>query len=196
MKESNEKGRARMSQILRETSETRVRVLVTRGDEPPRIDTGDGFLDHMLATFARYSGLELAIEARGDLHHHLVEDVAIALGMALADVVPEHAARYGWALVPMDEALVQAAIDTGGRAYYVGDLPTSLADHFFQSLATHLAATLHIRVIRGRNRHHTIEAAVKATELALRQALTEGDSVFSTKGQVRVTRGPAPEASA
>ena len=80
--------------------------------------------------------------------------------------------------------------------HYVGDLPTSLADHFFQSLSTHLAATLHIRVIRGRNRHHTIEAAVKATGLALRQALTEGDRVFSTKGQVRVTRGPAPETSA
>ena len=94
----------------------------------------------------------------------------------------------------MDEALVEAAIDTGGRAYYVGDLPTSLADHFFQSLSTHLAATLHIRVIRGRNHHHVIEAAVKATGLALRQALEEGDSLFSTKGQVRVTRDPAPDA--
>jgi imidazoleglycerol-phosphate dehydratase len=181
-----------MGRILRETGETRVRVEVKRDDGPPRIDTGDGFLDHMLVTFARYSGLELAVEARGDLHHHLVEDVAIALGMALADIVPEHAARYGWATVPMDEALVQAAIDTGGRAYYVGDLPTSLADHFFQSLSTHLAATLHIRVVRGRNRHHVIEAAVKATGLALRQALQEGDGVFSTKGAVRVTRDPAP----
>ena len=183
-----------MGQILRETGETRVRVAVDLGDRPPRIDTGDGFLDHMLVTFARYSGLELEVEARGDLHHHLVEDVAIALGMALADIVPEHAARYGWAQVPMDEALVEAAIDTGGRAYYVGDLPTSLADHFFQSLSTHLAATLHIRVVRGRNRHHVIEAAVKATGFALRQALEEGDSVFSTKGSVRVTRDPAPEA--
>ena len=182
-----------MGRILRETGETRVRVEVEQGARPPRIDTGDGFLDHMLVTFARYSGLELAVEARGDLHHHLVEDVAIALGMALADIVPAHAARYGWATVPMDEALVQAAIDTGGRAYYAGDLPTSLADHFFQSLSTHLAATLHIRVVRGRNRHHVIEAAVKATGLALRQALAEGDSVFSTKGQVRVTRDPDPE---
>ncbi|MCY3706358.1 MAG: imidazoleglycerol-phosphate dehydratase [Gammaproteobacteria bacterium] len=181
-----------MAQILRETGETRVRVAVDRGDRPPRIDTGDGFLDHMLVTFARYAGLELEVEARGDLHHHLVEDVAIGLGMALADIVPEHAARYGWALVPMDEALVEAAIDTGGRAYYAGDLPTSLADHFFQSLSTHLAATLHIRVVRGRNRHHVIEAAVKATGFALRQALEEGDSVFSTKGAVRVTRDPAP----
>lgn len=180
-----------MGQILRETGETRVQVAVDRGGGSPRIDTGDGFLDHMLVTFARYSGLELAVEARGDLHHHLVEDVAIALGMALADIVPAHAARYGSATIPMDEALVQAAIDTGGRAYYVGDLPTSLADHFFQSLSTHLAATLHIRVLRGRNRHHVIEAAVKATGLALRQALEEGDSVFSTKGAVRVTRDPA-----
>ena len=182
-----------MGQIVRETGETRVRVVVNRGDQPPRVDTGDGFLDHMLVTFGRYSGIELAVEARGDLHHHLVEDVAIALGMALADIVPAHAARYGWATVPMDEALVEAAIDTGGRAYYVGDLPTSLADHFFQSLATNLAATLHIRVVRGRNRHHVIEAAVKATGLALRQALEDGGSVFSTKGQVRVTRDPAPD---
>ena len=180
-----------MGRILRETGETRVRVEVKRGDGSPRIDTGDGFLDHMLVTLARYSGLELEVEARGDLHHHLVEDVAIALGMALADIVPGHAARYGWATVPMDEALVEAVIDTGGRAYYVGDLPTSLADHFFQSLSTHLAATLHIRVVRGRNRHHVIEAAVKATGLALRQALEEGDGVFSTKGAVRVTRDPA-----
>ncbi len=180
-----------MGQILRETGETRIRVAVDRGNRPPRVDTGDGFLDHMLVTFARYSGLELAVEARGDLRHHLVEDVAIALGMALADIVPEHAARYGWAQVPMDEALVEAAMDTGGRAYYVGDLPTSLADHFFQSLSTHLAATLHIRVLRGRNRHHVIEAAVKATGFALRQALEEGDGVFSTKGAVRVTRDPA-----
>ena len=182
-----------MSHILRETGETRVRVEVNRGDRSPRIDTGDGFLDHMLVTFARYSGLELTVEARGDLHHHLVEDVAIALGMALAEIVPAHAARYGWATVPMDEALVQAAIDAGGRAWYTGDLPTSLADHFFQSLSTHLAATLHIRVIRGRNRHHVIEAAVKATGLALRQALEEGDGVFSTKGAVRITRDPVPE---
>ena len=180
-----------MGQILRETGETRIRVAGGRGNRPPRVDTGDGFLAHMLVTFARYSGLERAVEARGDLRHHLVEDVAIALGMALADIVPEHAARYGWAQVPMDEALVEAAMDTGGRAYYVGDLPTSLADHFFQSLSTHLAATLHIRVLRGRNRHHVIEAAVKATGFALRQALEEGDGVFSTKGAVRVTRDPA-----
>lgn len=179
-----------MGEIVRETGETRVRVLVTRGDRVPAIDTGDAFLDHMLVTFARYAGLELTVEARGDLHHHLVEDVAITLGMALAEIVPAHAARYGRALVPMDEALVQAAIDTGGRACYVGDLPTSLGDHFFQSLATHLAATLHIRVIRGRNRHHVIEAAVKAAGLALGQAIEKGDRVFSTKGHVRVKRGP------
>ncbi len=180
-----------MGRILRETGETRVRVAVDRGDRLPRIDTGDGFLDHMLETFARYSGLDLAVEARGDLRHHLVEDVAITLGMALADAVPAHAARYGWATVPMDEALIHAAIDVGGRAHYAGGLPTSLADHFFRSLSTHLAATLHIRVLRGRNRHHVIEAAVKAVGLALRQALEEGDGVFSTKGAVRVTRGPA-----
>jgi imidazoleglycerol-phosphate dehydratase len=84
----------------------------------------------------------------------------------------------------MDEALVQAAVDLGGRPYYVGRLPSRLYTHFLQSLAVNLGATLHIRVLRGRDRHHVVEAAVKAFGLALKQALQEGDTVFSTKGSV------------
>jgi imidazoleglycerol-phosphate dehydratase len=104
--------------------------------------------------------------------------------MALKNETPPTAARYGWALVPMDEALAQAAVDVGGRPYYVGPLPSRLYEHFLQSLAVNLGATLHIEVIRGRDRHHIVEAAIKAFGLALRQALEEGGTVFSTKGSV------------
>ncbi len=173
-----------MSRIERETNETKIELEVRPGSGAQEVSTGDGFLDHMLVTLARYAGLELAVTATGDLRHHLVEDVAITLGLALAHEVPEGADRYGWALVPMDEALVQAAVDVGGRAFYVGRLPSSLYEHFLQSFAINLGATLHVEVIRGRDRHHMVEAAVKATGLALRQALQEGDRVFSTKGSV------------
>jgi imidazoleglycerol-phosphate dehydratase len=148
--------------------------------------TGDVFLDHMITSLARYGGLGLRVKAGGDLRHHLVEDVAITLGLALAAEVPEKAERYGWSVVPMDEALVQAAVDVGGRAYYVGRLPSRLYEHFLRSFAFNLGATLHVRVLRGRDRHHVVEAAMKATGLALRQALREGERVFSTKGSVSI----------
>jgi imidazoleglycerol-phosphate dehydratase len=187
-----------MTRIRRETRETQILLEVTRtqppassepedADAPAPIRTGDDFLDHMLVTLARYAGIGLTVEATGDMRHHLVEDVAIALGTALRDEVPARAERFGSALVPMDEALVQAAIDVGGRPYWVGRLPSKLYEHFLQSFAVNLGATLHIKVIRGRDRHHIVEAAVKATGLALRQALREGDGVFSTKGAVSLT---------
>jgi imidazoleglycerol-phosphate dehydratase len=176
-----------MSRLERETKETRISLEVRSGDGPVRVETGEPFLDHMLVTLARYAGLELAVDAAGDLRHHLVEDVAITLGLALREEVPAQAERYGWALVPMDEALVQAAVDVGGRAFYRGRLPSALYEHFFQSFAVNLGATLHVKVIRGRDRHHIVEAAVKATGLALRQALRKGEGVFSTKGAVALS---------
>ena len=176
-----------MTRIERVTRETQIQLAVGRKEGTLAISTTEPFLDHMLVTLARYAGISLEIEATGDLRHHLVEDVAIALGTALRAEVPAQARRFGWALVPMDEALVQAAVDVGGRPYYVGKLPSNLYEHFLQSFAVNLGATLHIRVLRGRDRHHTVEAAVKATGLALRQALEVGDSVFSTKGSVSVT---------
>jgi imidazoleglycerol-phosphate dehydratase len=147
----------------------------------------------MLVTLARYAGLRIEVHAEGDLRHHLIEDVAITLGLALRDEIPDRAARYGWATVPMDEALVDAAIDVGGRAWYEGRLPSTLYEHFLQSFATNLGATLHVEVRRGRDRHHVIEAAIKATGLALRQALLDGpgEGVFSTKGAVQLTREDA-----
>ena len=179
-----------MSRLLRETRETEVGLELTISDEPSRVDAGDPFLTHMVETLARYAGLSLDLRARGDLRHHLVEDVAITLGMALAEEVPERAARYGWALVPMDDALVQAAVDLGGRPWYDGRLPSALYQHFLQSLAFNLKATVHLRVLRGRDRHHVVEAAVKALGLALRQALGQapGGGVFSTKGAVALRR--------
>jgi imidazoleglycerol-phosphate dehydratase len=178
-----------MTRLKRETTETSIRLAVSRNGGEIDVATGDGFLTHMVETLARYAGLGLELEATGDLKHHLVEDVAIALGAALRRETPEAAARYGWAVVPMDEALAQAAVDVGGRPYYVGPLPSRLYEHFLQSLAVNLGATLHIRILRGKDRHHMVEAAVKAFGLALRQALQDGDAVFSTKGSVSMTWG-------
>lgn len=181
-----------MKTIHRQTGETSIRV----GVAPPACDntsavvaTTNAFLDHMLITLSRYSGLALHIEATGDVRHHLLEDVAITLGLALRDTVPAECARYGHASVPMDDALVEVVLDLGGRAYYRGPLPSSLYDHVFRSLAENAGFTVHIRVLRGRDRHHIIEAAFKAFGMALRQALTPAGAVFSTKGSVILERG-------
>ena len=175
-----------MTVVVRETRETRVRTELQPGSGAAAVATGDKFLDHMLGTLARYSGLDLSVEARGDLRHHLVEDVAIATGQALRAMVPAHAARYGHAVIPMDDALVEVALDVGGRPYYCGPLPSSLYDHWMRSFADQAAATLHVRVLRGHDRHHVVEAAFKALGLALRDALRESDAVFSTKGTVHL----------
>jgi len=177
-----------MSKLKRETKETRIVADVRIGTGEAKVDIEDRFLAHMVETLARYAGLDVDIQATGDLRHHLVEDVAIVLGLALADEVPAKATRYGWAQVPMDEALAEAAIDVGGRPYYVGRLPSKLYAHFLHSFATNLGATLHVRVLRGTDRHHKVEAAIKATGLALRQAIAKGESVFSTKGSVKIEK--------
>lgn len=183
-----------MNTIVRETRETRVSVALGRRGATPsaagtRVATGEPFLDHMLKTLAFYAGLDLVVEATGDLRHHLVEDVAITLGEALAQFVPERAARYGERTLPMDDALVQVALDLGGRAYYAGRLPSPLYDHWFRSFATQARATVHVRVLRGRDRHHVVEAAFKALGLALAQALQEAGPLFSTKGAVTWSGG-------
>jgi imidazoleglycerol-phosphate dehydratase len=175
-----------MTCIKRETRETRIVLDLRLDGRSIEVDTGDAFLDHMLVTLARYAGVALEVRAEGDMRHHLIEDVAIVLGAAFREETPAEAARYGWACVPMDEALVRAAIDVGGRPFYVGGLPSDLYDHFLQSLAVNMGATLHIVVERGRDRHHVVEAAIKATGLALRQALRAGSEVFSTKGAVQM----------
>ena len=174
-----------MSVVERETSETRVRLEIVRGEGRATISTGQRFLDHMMNTLARYSRLDLTLQATGDLKHHLIEDVAIAFGAALADLTPPTCARYGHRVVPMDDALVEAAVDLGGRPFYRGPVPSSLYDHWFRSFTDHAHATLHIRVLRGTDRHHVVEAAFKALGMALHDALTDSGVVFSTKGAVR-----------
>ena len=170
-----------MKSVTRETKETKVRVAL---EDAVRIDTGLKFFDHMLTAFGTYSGLPLVIEARGDLRHHLMEDVALAVGRLVREATPSTARRYGEMTLPMDDALVQAVIDVGGRPYFEGKLPSKLYTHWFRSFATTAEATLHLRRLRGTDRHHLIEAAFKSTGLALREAMRDDGVVFSTKGSV------------
>jgi imidazoleglycerol-phosphate dehydratase len=171
-----------MTTLTRETRETQIRIAIRDDAQDTAIDTTLPFLDHMLTTLARYAGIGLTVHARGDLAHHISEDVAIALGAAFARFAPATCARYGHCTLPMDDALVQCALDIGGRPYYEGPLPGSRYEHWMRSFADNARATLHLRVLRGRDRHHVVEAAFKALGLALRQALAEGGAVFSTKG--------------
>ena len=187
-----------MGVTKRETSETSISVELLPGDNGSRaieqaasgkksIDTGNKFLDHMLTAFARYSGLDLQVSARGDLAHHLIEDVALTLGRAFRDIVPTGAARYGNRVIPMDDALVQVSVDIGGRPYYEGPLPSGLYDHFMRSFSNEARSTIHILVLRGRDRHHLVEAAFKALGLAVRDALIDTGDTVSTKGAVTLT---------
>jgi len=176
---------ARRAQLLRQTNETRIEVRVNLDAALPlQVDTGIGFLDHMLEQLARHGGFSLELCCRGDLdvdEHHTVEDCALALGEALRRALASKAgiARYGF-LLPMDEAEARVAIDLSGRAFAqfsgrfardtVGALPTELVPHFFRSLAEALGAAIHVSVT-GENTHHMIEACFKGVGRALRQAL-------------------------
>ena len=190
-----------MGVTKRETNETSVSVEIIPGGNATStaieqaasgknpIDTGNQFLDHMLTAFARYSGLGLKVTARGDLKHHLIEDVALTLGRAFRDIVPAGATRYGNRVIPMDDALVQVSVDIGGRPYYEGPLPSGLYDHWMRSFSNEARATIHIVVLRGRDRHHVVEAAFKALGLALRDALVDTGDTVSTKGAVALSVG-------
>ncbi len=176
-----------MTVVVRESKETQIRIeLDETSTEIATIKTTEPFLDHMLVALSKYAGVEFNIEAKGDLRHHLIEDVAIALGQAFAVHTPATCARYGERTVPMDDALVQVVIDMGGRPYYRGPLPSGIYDHFMRSFADNAKATLHVRVLRGTDKHHIIEAAFKALGFALREALVETGAVFSTKGSVKL----------
>ena len=194
-------GAPRRGDVERSTRETSVEVRVSlEGRGRSRVDTGIGFLDHMLELLAGHALIDLEVRADGDLHvdeHHTVEDVGIVLGQALSEALGDRRGirRYGF-LMPMDEALSHVAIDLGGRRYLafeadfererVGELPTELVEDFLRALSDHLGATLHVRVERGRNDHHKIEAVFKGLGRALRAAVERdprlGDRVPSTKG--------------
>ncbi|MEQ8206308.1 MAG: bifunctional histidinol-phosphatase/imidazoleglycerol-phosphate dehydratase HisB [Woeseia sp.] len=189
----------RRADVRRETKETRIRIQVNLDNEQPvAIDTGLGFLDHMLEQIARHGGFSMQVKCDGDLHideHHTVEDIALCLGQALREALGNKLGigRFGF-LLPMDETEAKVSIDLSGRPYFVfdgnfpraevGGLATELVPHFFRSLADALAAALHIEV-RGENTHHMVEACFKSTGRALRQAVRiEGDSLPSTKGML------------
>jgi len=190
----------RKAEISRKTKETAISLrLNLDGKGACKAKTGVGFLDHMLDLLARHGGLDLTVTAKGDVHvddHHLVEDVGIVLGQALKKALSkkEGIARYGWAAVPMDEALVMCALDLGGRPYlaYGLELPakrvkgfdTELIEEFLRAVVNAAGMNLHLRQLAGRNTHHIIEAAFKAFARALGQAVaaTGKRGVPSTKG--------------
>lgn len=189
---------ARVAVIERNTNETQIVIrLNLDGTGQTAIHTGLGFFDHMLEQLGRHSGVDLHISVKGDLHideHHTVEDTALALGTAFSQALGDKRglARYGF-LLPMDEALAQAAIDFAGRPWLVwdaefrrervGDLPTELFFHFFKSFTDNARATLNISC-QGENEHHKIEAIFKAVAKAIRMALVRDAStaIPSTKG--------------
>lgn len=192
----------RTATIHRQTSETNIQLTLTLdGKGVLTGDTGVGFFDHMLSALARHGGLDIQINAEGDRHiddHHLVEDVGIVLGQALAAALGEMKGiqRFGDATVPLDESLVLCAVDLSGRPHLsyalpveqerIGTFETYLAQEFFQALVNHARMTLHLRLLVGGNAHHRIEAAFKAFARALRQAVarTGGNEVPSTKGKL------------
>lgn len=189
----------RTSEIKRETKETAIELrLVVDGSGLTRVDTGIGFLDHMIDSLARHAGFDLTLTARGDVvidDHHTAEDCAIVLGRALAEALGDRAGvrRFGSAYVPLDESLARAVVDLSGRPWpeihipfsrdTIGDLATENIVHFLRSLAIEARMALHVDLIRGDNDHHKAEAAFKAVAIALRDAVAiTGDMVPSTKG--------------
>jgi len=193
----------RAAEIHRKTKETDITLRVgLDGPGAVKVKTGIGFLDHMLELVAKHGALELKVAAKGDLEvdfHHTVEDVGMCLGQGVKEALGDKTGirRYGSAVVPMDEALVMAAVDLGGRAHLgyqldlrrrkVQDFEAELVEEFFRAIANSAGMNLHLRQLAGRNTHHIIEAAFKAFARALRQA-AEADprsrGVPSTKGML------------
>ncbi|HYF09344.1 MAG TPA: imidazoleglycerol-phosphate dehydratase HisB [Acetobacteraceae bacterium] len=192
----------RRAEITRETAETAITVsLDLDGSGQSDIITGIGFLDHMLTALARHGMLDLAVRAQGDLHidfHHTTEDVGIVIGQCLKRALGEKRGirRYGHAVVPMDEALAEAAVDISGRPFLawsvpfardkVGGMDTELFEEFFRALAFNAGITLHVTLKAGSNAHHVAEACFKALARALRQAVEPdpraAGAIPSTKG--------------
>jgi imidazoleglycerol-phosphate dehydratase len=195
---------SRTASITRTTAETEITLtLDLDGSGAAEIATGIGFLDHMLTALARHALINLRVAAKGDLHidfHHTTEDVGIVLGQALARALGDKRGirRFGHALVPMDEALAEAAIDISGRPFLawsvafrqpkVGEMDTELFEEFFRALATNALLTLHVTEKAGSNAHHVAEACFKSVARALRAAIEHdprvGDAIPSTKGSL------------
>lgn len=192
----------RIGRVTRRTAETDIDLqIVLDGEGNADVETGIGFFDHMLTAFARHGLFDLTVRVDGDLHvdgHHTVEDTGICLGQALHTALGDKAGirRFGSAYVPMDDALVLAALDLSGRPYIaydlmvqgrVGQFDAVLGEEFFRALATTGGVTLHMRQLAGRNEHHILEAAFKAVARALRDAVDYDPRVKgvpSTKGML------------
>lgn len=189
---------ARAAEISRQTRETDIRLTFCLEGGERQINTGIGFFDHMLNSFAVHGGFGLSLHCEGDLYvdgHHTVEDCGIVLGQALAACLGDKSgiARFGQAFVPMDEALGFCALDISGRPYLVFDAPmpqpqcggydTCLTVEFMRALAVNAGLTLHLKAVYGDNAHHITEALYKALARALKQAVTEtGGGILSAKG--------------
>ena len=177
----------RTAKIERKTRETQIVVEINLdGTGSSSLDTGIGFLNHMLGLFAKHGQFDLTVKAKGDLEtdeHHAVEDIGICLGQAIEKAVGDKRGinRYGYFILPMDEALTMASLDLAGRFYFsldtaferekVGELSTELVYDFFDALAQNAEMNLHIKTLAGRNDHHKIEGIFKATARALRMAV-------------------------
>ena len=192
----------RRAEISRETSETAITVaLGLDGEGRADIATGIGFLDHMLTALARHGLFDLKVQAKGDLHidfHHTTEDVGIVIGQCLRQALGDKRGirRYGAAMIPMDEALAEAAVDISGRPFLawsvsfaqpkIGEMDTELFEEFFRALAFNAGITLHVTQKAGTNAHHVAEACFKALARALREAVEPDPraigAIPSTKG--------------
>jgi len=191
----------REAKIERKTLETEICLAVNLdGTGQAKIDTGIGFLDHMLILLAKHALLDLSVKAQGDLqvdYHHTVEDIGICLGLALKEALDckKGIKRYGTAFLPMDESLAMASLDISNRAYlvfdvafsgeYIGQFPTELVEEFWRAVAFNAGLTLHLRLLYGSNNHHIAEALFKAFAKALWQASEISNSitgVMSSKG--------------
>ncbi len=193
----------RTALVKRQTRETNVEVSIDiDGDGESRINTGIGFLDHMLTLFAKHGLFTLEVKASGDLEvdcHHTAEDVGIVLGQVLAQATGDKAGirRYGQFYVPMDEALVLVVVDFSGRPYLafeaelgqgrLGDFDVEMVEEFLRALAVNAGLTLHVRMLAGKNRHHIVEAIFKALGRAIAESLEKDPRVLgvpSSKGSL------------
>ncbi|MGC9324745.1 MAG: imidazoleglycerol-phosphate dehydratase HisB [Desulfomonilia bacterium] len=188
----------REATVTRKTKETNITVSVNLDDGKSTIDVPSGFLTHMLESFVRHSGIGISVKAKGDTQvdlHHTVEDIGIVLGQALGKAFGDKKGitRYGFAKIPMDEALVEAALDISGRPYFslhgedafhgsAGDLVLELVPEFFRALVFQSGITLHMTVCASGNKHHLVEACFKSFARAMKDAITiTGSDIPSTK---------------
>jgi len=181
------KPKARTAELTRETRETRVRIKIDiDGAGACKCEVPDAFLKHMVETLAKYSGANIEVSARGDMGHHVIEDVAISLGRAFGQALGDAPVkRISSATVPMDEALVQVTVDLIDRPFVHLELPDQSYEHFLRSFSMELRATVHTLVLRGKDPHHITEATFKALGIALKEAMSRSATVMSTKSRVK-----------